>query len=272
MTVQMSSDPARARRYLLGELSDDEQSSIERDYLASESSLDRISAAEEILIEEYLDGTLDANERHAFERRYLESPARRLRIETVRHLRAATNGALGRAALTPQVQRRTQRVVYGWLAAAAVILIAAGLGLWRTTRTREANTSRIATQSAPRPEAPAPSAPPAPSSVHVVAFALSPIATRSQTGAAPLIVPPGTDAVALELQVDAEAPPVRVVVSTVSGDRSWIGTALTAERRMVRVSVPAAQLPPDDYIVTLYARKGSDDVEQHRYFLRVRAR
>jgi len=260
MTVPSPPDLARARRYLLGELSDDEQSSIEREYVASETSLDRISAAEDGLIEEYLDGTLDGSERTAFERRYLESPTRRLRVDTIRHLRGAA-----------RARGRTHQVLYGWFATAAAIVILAGLGMWWTAR-RTASPWQTATRSTARPEPPAPSRPPASSQLHVVAFALSPIATRSETAAEPLIVPPGTDAVALELQVQADAPPARVVVSTVSGDRSWAGTAVTAERGKVRVSVPAAQLPPDDYIVTLYARQGRAELEQHRYFLRVRAR
>jgi hypothetical protein len=268
----------RARRYLLRTLPEGEEERLEREYVASADVLDQVTLAEEALIDAYLDRELPARERERFEQIYLSSSAKRLRVETIRRLRAAA-GATGenpsrlqQAGATPAAWRR-----YAPLAAAALVVIAAVFATWRARDGgRSAAAPQDAARTAPTPvERPSPTTPPPATPTQVVALALSPIATRSASTARPLVIPSGTDAVELDLVV--EFPPAsatRVDLATVAGIAVWSGTpAPLPARNAIKVHVPASRLPPDDYILTLYGLGPSGrEAEQHRYFLRVRAR
>ena len=81
----------RARRYLLGQATEEERSAIEREYFADAAALDAIGAAEDDLIEDYLASRLERDERDHFEREYLATPNHRRRVETVRLLIAASS-------------------------------------------------------------------------------------------------------------------------------------------------------------------------------------
>jgi hypothetical protein len=86
----VSPDPAsaRARRYLLGDLTEDERVAIEQEFFGDAAAVDRIEAAEDDLIEAYLANRLDAGTRQRFEDSYLAAPHHRTRVETMRHLLA----------------------------------------------------------------------------------------------------------------------------------------------------------------------------------------
>ena len=89
------------------------------------------------------------------------------------------------------------------------------------------------------------------------------------------MIPSGTDIVELELAVEwSPASATRVDVTTVANSQVWSGVpTAAAQRNVVKVQIPASQLPPDDYLVTLLGRTPTGgDSEQHRYFLRVRGR
>ena len=67
-----ANDNQRIRRYLLGDLSDEEFANFEAG-LTSETVFDQIAAAEQQLIEEYLLNTLSYGDRQLFESNYLEA-------------------------------------------------------------------------------------------------------------------------------------------------------------------------------------------------------
>jgi hypothetical protein len=73
-------------RYLLNELSAEDQARFEEAYLSDGSLFDQVRAFEEELIEEYVKGGLSGGERRRFERHYLASDQRRARIEAAREL------------------------------------------------------------------------------------------------------------------------------------------------------------------------------------------
>jgi hypothetical protein len=73
-------------RYLLNELSADDQASFEEAYLSDGSLFEQVQALEEELIEDYAKGNLSGHERRRFELHYLASDRRRARIETARQL------------------------------------------------------------------------------------------------------------------------------------------------------------------------------------------
>ena len=91
-------------------------------------------------------------------------------------------------------------------------------------------------------------------------------------------VPEGTDILALTLEGDmdpARTTSMRVMLRTVGGDEVWRGPASRPlEGRSgggARVEIPAASLPADDYIVTLFSTDVSGvETEEARYFLQLR--
>jgi len=79
-----SQDDKLIARYLLGELSEDEQTQLEERAFSDKDYLLQIRAVEKDLIDEYARGELSGPERQAFEGRFLASEHRRRQIEFAR--------------------------------------------------------------------------------------------------------------------------------------------------------------------------------------------
>lgn len=110
---------ASMMRYLLGELSPDEQAELdERAFVDDAWEEDRDTAADE-LIDAYLAGALRPDARERFEVHFLASAAHRERFQLVRDLRTVL--AREGAALSPSVPVRRTLV---WSAAAAALVAA----------------------------------------------------------------------------------------------------------------------------------------------------
>lgn len=77
-------------RYLLGNLTEEEQVRVEDQAFAEPDYLRAIEAAEADLIDEYVRGELTPADRRAFERHFLTSPQRRSKVEFARALARAT--------------------------------------------------------------------------------------------------------------------------------------------------------------------------------------
>ncbi len=262
----MQSDQAsvRARRYLLGEMSDEERTAVEREYFASADAIAAVSRAEEDLIEDYLENRLATDERRLFERDYLSTPQHRARVDVIRRL-----------TVTASTQRVRSRQTWTWLAAAAAAVLIVGL-LWVfTARTQPPVT--VAQQPSPA-QTPTPSQPVPSPSPRIVALSLSPAAVRSAQESPALVIPPNTDLAALTLEGETPAADLqrpRAVVRTMTGDEVWRGDGTlvpaTGAAARIRVEIPSDRLKPDDYIVTLLGSNASgDERERERYFLRVR--
>lgn len=284
MTVQAES----ARRYLLGAASEDECSAIEQDYLSSEDAIDRIAAAEDDLIEDYLAGQLTQTDRDRFERGYLAAPHHRVRVEAVRQL-MAERPIVERAPLA--LPHRSDeafalhRPARGnqWLALAASLLLVAVASIWFLRSVRERQ-PEVAVNNPPTVAAPAPRtlpATPAPMNTpRVFAVTVSPAVVRSGDASAAVVVPAGTDVVALQLAGDGDIrtlTPTRVSIRTVAGTEIWRGSVATpaagARGTVARVEVPADRLPADDYLLTLYGSDRSGvEREWSEYYLRIAAR
>ena len=259
---------------LLGQATEEERSALELEYFQSEEAVDRIAAAEDDLIEDYLSDRLDPVERGLFERDYLAADNHRRRVETIRQLLASTLRT--EPGLTMDWSR--QRLAL----AAALVLFAAG-SLWVFTSSR-GERGVVVEKSSPTVSTPpsSPRQPPtsAPAAPRVFAVSISPVTVRSAAGAPAVILPAGTDIVALSLEGEPHGRPGaggRGSIRTVSGDEIWQGPAtVTGELPagvIARIDVPAARLPADDYVVTLFGTDGAGaERELSRYFLRVRAR
>jgi len=109
----------------------------------------------------------------------------------------------------------------------------------------------------------------------VAAFAISPILVRGGREQARLRIPPGTEEILLHLE--GEAFPGRLTFSlrTVEGATITSGRAHPAaasaspSERVASVRLPAARLPPGDYILTLTA---GDSADARQYFFRILSR
>jgi hypothetical protein len=263
------------RRYLLGEAGDAEREQIERAYFGDEAMLERMEAAEEILIEDYLADRLSPDSRHRFEGEFLSRPQRRARVTMIQALAAAAAGTRP-APARPSVAALMRRpIMWAMAVAAALVLIAAG-AWWEfgVSRSRPIGASNVVARSTP--------AGPAPSRgvIHTFAVSLSPAATRSAGTTPDVIVPAGTDVVVLRLAAEPGDVPFergRAVVRTVSGDEVWSGPATSPSDRLAgiaaSITVPASRLGPDDYVITLFAvsPQGADR-EVSRYFIHLVAR
>jgi hypothetical protein len=120
---RVESEGADLRRYLLGQMSEAEESRVERAYLGSDDALEALLARQDELIEEYLAGELEPGERDRFERLFLASPQR---LERLVFLRALEDRAAPRLRLVPAPGARS------WVRAAAglaVVAVASLLGV-----------------------------------------------------------------------------------------------------------------------------------------------
>jgi hypothetical protein len=282
-------DDARLRQYLLGELSDEQNAALEEEYFENDAILDRVSVAEDELIESYLSGRLPPPDRERFDRHYLAAPNHRSRVAIAREVRRAAaehRRATSRRANDGERRPSFVHAVLAWprwltvVAGAALLSIAIG-GVW-VVRTRPGS-STLGPSGTPvavpgstatdrNPPAP-PRRPPI-----VVAATLSPAGVRGRDEATTVTIPPGTDLVVLHLERDAASPSLsadHAVVRRVSRAEVWRGPA-ASERDggpagPVRFEVPVTALSRGDYVVTLFGtdEKGRE-VERYRYFLRIR--
>lgn len=82
-------------RYLLGELTEEQQVEIEDRAFSDEEYLASITSVEDDLIDEYVRGGLSAAKRQRFESRFLASAERRKRVEFARALRIVVSESTG---------------------------------------------------------------------------------------------------------------------------------------------------------------------------------
>ena len=134
------------RRYLLGELTEEEREGVELQYLADEAVYQDLVAAENDLIHDYVRDELTREHRLNFEREYLTSPERSERVEFARaldRLSASERDAVGVPSASPweaaspwkalRAAISARRAVPAWalVAACAIVVV---LGSWLTMR------------------------------------------------------------------------------------------------------------------------------------------
>lgn len=286
-------DADRARRYLLGLLSEQEQAAIEEEYLVEQDAADHVAAVEDELIEDYLAERLTGIERDRFEQGYLSAPHHRIRVETVRRLLARAGGETSvpsshsPVASTPParvVEFSSKKRSRSWLmlsaptlALAASLILLAGAA-WLLVPSRPTNDrAGIAVETTPQPSRTTPEPTPGPAPT-LLALALSPVAVRSAADSASVTIPAGTDRLSLRLEDDGggrQLTPTRASIRTVSGSAIWQGPVTAASNlppgTTAQIDVPTASLATDDYLVTLYGVDRSNaEQEWMQYFLRVR--
>jgi hypothetical protein len=134
-------------QYLLGELSEEENERIERQYLADPDFFDELLAVEDDLLDEYARGELQGRQREQFERR-LATPRQRERLRDAQILMARLGVAQLPASQDTKRQKRTSwfsffnqqhklAVSLPLAFAMLVLLVGAGWLVLRTVRLEE---------------------------------------------------------------------------------------------------------------------------------------
>lgn len=115
--------------YLLGDLTDEQQSEIEDRAFTDKDYLATITAVEDDLIDEYVRDEMPADERRKFESRFLASEARRKRVEFARALAVVTDEAAVRpeAASVSVSWRESLEAFFASLNPLAKIAVAAAM-------------------------------------------------------------------------------------------------------------------------------------------------
>ncbi|HEX5731889.1 MAG TPA: hypothetical protein VF131_03555 [Blastocatellia bacterium] len=146
-------DEILIRRYLLGEVTDQEREQVERQLMTDKQYLDHILSREEALIDEYVRGELGRDERGPFETYFLSAPERRDRLEFAESLNryiaesrtlksadvAATDGeaAVSRDAIFRLGQLPTRPAIALLAVATLILIVGAIILLIENARLRE---------------------------------------------------------------------------------------------------------------------------------------
>jgi hypothetical protein len=247
-----AANPDVLRRYLLGTADPTSRDEIEQRLFSDDQVLwERLSLAEDELIDDYAARHLDENERRLFESRFLCTAERRAKMEFAFALRAyAREGRAARLGLWAWL--RMPAAVPRWTLAAAagvVLLLVPGL-VWQVGPARRA-----------------PSA---------VTISLAPGLLRGADAEITRVVPaPGCQVLYVNLAVGGA--PYAAYAATlydVNGEAIWSQHKLDGTARegsvSVRLTLPCELLPEGDYWVRLSGRAaGGEAVALDRYDFRV---
>jgi CHAT domain-containing protein len=122
-------------RYLLGELPEGERQQLEERYFADDGLYDELRATERDLIDKYVQGELSRHEREKFERYFLSAPGRRNRLKFAAILNEYNAPAEMQESSDvfrgPVRWEHSFNSPYLKIAALIIIVVGAGLGVWR---------------------------------------------------------------------------------------------------------------------------------------------
>ncbi len=296
-------ETALLTRYLLGDLSEEEQVSLEEQFFANDDMYQQLTALEDELRYDYSQGGLTAVQRAQFEKRFLTTPGDRRRVELAKAVLAkATESAKLNAALEPSrpwwasfVQFFTTPVSLA-STVAAVSALGAVLFFSQTVNLRQelnqvqsrGSADQIALneqksqgdslrrelqqERTRREQLEQGSASQKPASRRfLVAFALAPGLLRDTDGPKRLRVPAGADEVRLQLDLKAPvpSPDLRASLQNLEGQELWSQDAKAAGSAVTLV-LPARLLPPGDYMVDLKGRGATaDGARSNEYYFTV---
>jgi hypothetical protein len=275
MMERETQNEKRLVQYLLGQMSQEEETRIEEQYLSDPDFHDELRATERDLIDRYVYGEFPNPEQ--FEKSFMASPTRRRKVEFAMALKQAAVAKRQELSWRDQIARLVLQRQRVWIPVAAALVIVVGGSLLLMNRPQPTVPSPIVEQEPPTPPVvqPEPTLPTPP--VRVVAFVLTPSLVRSTDETQTLTIEKGTD-VSLELPMETvDYASYRVVLRTVEGKEIWNQDRLTAQRTVsgqtVIVRLPSSRFTNEDYIVRLAGVASSGDTEDvHSYYFRAKMR
>jgi len=249
-------DPA-LRRYLLGQLGEEDMERVDRQILAEAEAMAALESAEDELIEDYLDGSLDGAERAAFEEHFLASPSHRQSLELARLIRDRLQGPTARVAAPPR------RMVGPWLGALAALLL---IAVWFLLPAREER-PRVVDHGGTIPPAPAvpssigtpsPSGPPrtpSPARVAAVSLAVNRTMAPAESPSHVVKLDSGVEQVRLDVVLEGHEA-YRDLSARLEGPggapvHEW---KRVAPQPIVPLALPARGLAPGPYTLVLVGR------------------
>lgn len=296
-------------RYLLGELSGEEQARIEEQFFADDALYERVRATEGDLIAAYVRGDMSAADRERFERPLAASAELRERVESARALARVLEEAPGETRQgarsaedrSEAVRRRFARPLTEWhlglrVAAACVGLALVAAVAWLVyDATRERERPELAGDA--EPKVPAPSAenlsppqvpqdrnaplnaaPPKPRVAPGVVAAVTLVADPTRGGAADAVATLGleTRSVAVTAPLaERDYRTYRMSLRTPAGETLWSRSGLRARRAAagatVTATVPAERLVGENFVVEIAGEAPGRDPEPLAEFV-LRAR
>ena len=280
-----------AKRYLLGELSEQERAGVEEEYFADDEAFERLSAVEDDLIDAYTLGQLSVTERRHFEQSLLLSSVQRERVRFARTLLHTVSGSDETVSnIAPQKRTASRRVTpFAFLKgrnpvvslSVAAMLILAVLAGWilihniNLTRIEEqqtkvqappqddkpadANTQEASQRPKPivQPQEPKEQPIPHTQSSRVLSFALVEGTVRDVGESNRLIIPEDAGAVRLDLTIGhIEHKSYRADLRMTEGKLVWRRSGIsvnlpTAGKSRLTFQLPANILRNGDYILTI---------------------
>lgn len=280
-----------ATRYLLGELSEQEQATLEERYFSDPQAFNEVLKVESELVDAYARGQLSTEMRERFEQSYLKHPARRQRVEFARALTTRIDEkeeSVTRAAQSSvrTTWKQTLLAIVGGrgpklrFAMALIILAIALAGVWifiNSRRQEQPGEAQI--QTAPQQQVqeeraaqiPSPISQPSPNSTpktSIVSLALTVGGVRSADGGPTqtLVIPP--DATRAQLLLDLKDDSYlryRASLQKIGGQEIFTQTNLRPRRTKAGArfvfTVPAKGLTSGDYVLTLGGIASTGEVD-----------
>jgi hypothetical protein len=289
------------QRYLLGELSEIQQATLENEYFRDRRVFDQVVQLETELVDKYARGLLSPAERERFEQHYLAHPIRLDRANFATALAAKIDQTTPvEPVLRPDAESLFRRIFYfspqpmlAWISAVAILFLSAGV-VWffvenrglrdqvalqqqreqqlqqQTTRDRE-YAEQLAAELERQRELQRNSSSPPPEPKRAPTFAsliLTVAGTRGSESAAPsvLVVPSGTNEVRLQLKLrESSYPSYRAVLQLAGGPEmfAWRRTTIHPHQAgaTVFLTLPAEKLASGDYVLTLRGVNQIGEVE-----------
>ena len=290
-------------KYLLGDLSEEEQVQIEDRAFADKDYLNELEAAEADLIDAYVHGGLSQSERRAFERRFLPSPQRRRKVQFARDFASvsAEFKATENHLRTPQPGSRSLLdMIRGWtpelrLAAAVAGVVVTAAVCWLAVENTHMR-SRVAALEAGRREVeareqalrqelneqqrhPIGVAPPVQQQADsgkrgplIVSLALFPGLSRGETAVPQLRLSPSAQIANIEIQLEPrdDYPRFRAELRSRSGEEILIANNVRSRRTeggfVVSVAVASNTLASGEYEIALKGIGNNHTVQDVGYY------
>jgi hypothetical protein len=275
-------------RYLLGELSEQEQAALEERYFRDPIVFSEVLQVESELVDAYARGQLSAEMRERFEQSYLKHPSRRNRVEFARALTTRIDERQAPEIRTEEspwhVSLKRRLLAIGGdrkpalrFAMVLVIVLIALAGIWIFIKSTNRQQQREAAQHGEQPAStppqtgkeetassvPSETSRPSPAAItspapRVVSLALTAGGVRSADGGATptLVIPPDTTQAQILLDLkDDSYPHYRISLRQIGGPEIFTQTNLRPRRtkagsRFV-FTVQAKRLTSGDYALTL---------------------